>query len=111
MSTDALDQLAATSNMPAGGLIIAVDGPSGTGKSTVCRRLAQVAGARYLDTGAMYRVATLHVLRRGLLGDATPPITVDSLDQGTIDQIIAATAELPLEINEDPASTEVLLDG
>ncbi|SMC24904.1 cytidylate kinase [Desulfacinum hydrothermale DSM 13146] len=36
-------------------MVIAVDGPAGAGKSTVCRRLAQALGVAYLDTGAMYR--------------------------------------------------------
>jgi cytidylate kinase len=40
-------------------IIIAIDGPSGSGKSTVGRRLAERLGYRYLDTGAMYRVAAL----------------------------------------------------
>ncbi|HEX2297099.1 MAG TPA: (d)CMP kinase, partial [Pseudonocardiaceae bacterium] len=39
--------------------VVAVDGPSGTGKSTVARRLAAALCARYLDTGAMYRAAAL----------------------------------------------------
>ena len=97
----ALDQLARVKNIPEGGLIVAVDGPSGTGKSTVCRRLATAADAKYLDTGAMYRVATLHVLRQG----------IDPSEAASREAIIAATADLPLEINEDPTSTEVLLDG
>ena len=53
-------------NMPDGGLILAVDGPSGTGKSTTCRALAKLLSAKYVDTGAMYRVATLAVLRAGV---------------------------------------------
>ena len=86
------------SNTPDGGLIVAVDGPSGAGKSTVCRKIAQLFHARYLDTGAMYRVATLHVLRLGLdLADETA--------------IVAATQQLPLAINDDPQSTAILLDG
>lgn len=97
----ALDELARVKNIPEGGLIVAVDGPSGTGKSTVCRRLATAADAKYLDTGAMYRVATLHVLRQG----------IDPSEAASREAIIAATADLPLEINEDPTSTEVLLDG
>ncbi|RAV32584.1 bifunctional cytidylate kinase/GTPase Der [Corynebacterium heidelbergense] len=99
--TGSLDLLPAVANTPQGGFIIAVDGPSGTGKSTVCRRLAALAGAKYLDTGAMYRVATLHVLRQG----------IDPTDPESTEQIIAATQALPLDINEDPASTEVLLGG
>ena len=46
-------------------LVVAMDGPSGTGKSSVSRQLATRLRARYLDTGAMYRVATLRVLRLG----------------------------------------------
>ena len=46
--------------------VVALDGPSGTGKSTVARRLARRLGARYLDTGAMYRAATVAVLRAGV---------------------------------------------
>uniref|UniRef100_UPI003D8E0C26 (d)CMP kinase n=1 Tax=Gordonia sp. B7-2 TaxID=3420932 RepID=UPI003D8E0C26 len=42
--------------------VIAIDGPAGTGKSTVSKRLAEQVGAQYLDTGAMYRAATLAVL-------------------------------------------------
>jgi cytidylate kinase len=47
-------------------LTIAVDGPAGTGKSSVSRGLARALGARYLNTGAMYRIVTLAVLRAGL---------------------------------------------
>lgn len=46
--------------------VVAMDGPSGTGKSTVARRLAATLGAGYLDTGAMYRAVTLAVLRAGV---------------------------------------------
>ncbi|MEU5264500.1 (d)CMP kinase [Amycolatopsis sp. NPDC021455] len=45
--------------------MVALDGPSGTGKTTVARKLAQALGAGYLDTGAMYRMVTLAVLRAG----------------------------------------------
>lgn len=43
--------------------VIAIDGPAGTGKSTIARRVAQALNAGYLDTGAMYRIVTLAVLR------------------------------------------------
>ena len=49
-----------------GPVTIAVDGPAGTGKSSVSRGLARRLQARYLDTGAMYRIVTLAVLRSGL---------------------------------------------
>lgn len=100
-NTNPNNTLAIYENTAEGGFIVAVDGPSGTGKSTVCRRLAELANAKYLDTGAMYRVATLHVLRQGI-----DPAAAESTDA-----IIAATQSLPLEVNEDPRSTEVLLDG
>lgn len=86
------------SNTADGGLILAVDGPSGTGKSTTCRALAKRLGAKYVDTGAMYRVATLAVLRAGV-------------DPQDTDAVIAATADLPLTVSDDPDSTEVLLGG
>lgn len=86
------------SNMADGGLILAVDGPSGTGKSTMCRALAKKLDAKYVDTGAMYRVATLAVLRAG----------VDPVDT---DAVIEATADLPLEVSDDPDSTAVLFAG
>ncbi|HIX79919.1 MAG TPA: (d)CMP kinase, partial [Candidatus Corynebacterium faecipullorum] len=86
------------SNMPDQGLILAVDGPSGTGKSTTCRALAKQLEAKYVDTGAMYRVATLAVLRAGV-------------DPADTDAVIAATADLPLEVSDDPDSTQVIFDG
>jgi cytidylate kinase len=43
-------------------MIIAVDGPAGSGKSTVAKRVAARVGIQYLDTGAMYRAFTLYIL-------------------------------------------------
>lgn len=86
------------SNMPNGGLILTVDGPSGTGKSTTCRALAKRLDAKYVDTGAMYRVATLAVLRAGV-------------DPYNTQAVIDATADIPLEVSDDPDSTQVLLAG
>jgi CMP/dCMP kinase len=52
-------------------VIVAIDGPAGTGKSTVARALAERLGFRYLDTGAMYRALTWLAMQRSLdLGDA-----------------------------------------
>ncbi|AUM15067.1 (d)CMP kinase [Rhodococcus ruber] len=79
-------------------LVVAMDGPSGTGKSTVSKRLAQLLGAAYLDTGAMYRVATLHVLRAG--ADLSDPAA-----------IAAATASLPWSIGTDPEAEDIRLAG
>ncbi|MFI6368973.1 (d)CMP kinase [Nocardia sp. NPDC050630] len=79
-------------------LVVAMDGPSGTGKSSVSRRLATRLAASYLDTGAMYRVATLRVLRAG----------VELTDSAAIG---AAVKELPLTIGTDPSRELILLDG
>jgi len=47
-------------------LVIAIDGPAASGKSTTARKVAERLGYLYVDTGAMYRAVTLEVLRRGL---------------------------------------------
>jgi cytidylate kinase len=46
--------------------VIAIDGPAGSGKSTIARRLALRLGLEYLDTGAMYRAVTFAALRHGV---------------------------------------------
>lgn len=53
------------------GIVITIDGPAGAGKSTVARELARRLGFQYLNTGAMYRAATLAAIRQGRLDD--PP--------------------------------------
>lgn len=62
--------------------VIAIDGPAGTGKSTVSKLLADQVGAHYLDTGAMYRAATLAVLRAGVspADSAAAAAVVDAAD-------------------------------
>jgi len=56
--------------------VVAVDGPSGSGKSSVSKGVARVFGFEYLDTGAMYRAATWQVLHEGVdLGD---PVAIAS---------------------------------
>jgi CMP/dCMP kinase len=86
-------------NHPApSGTVVAVDGPAGTGKSSVSRGLARILHARYLDTGAMYRIATLAVLRAG----------VDPADQ---DAVRAAAATANLSVGHDPDADRSYLDG
>lgn len=79
--------------------VVAMDGPSGTGKSTVAKRLARETGAAYLDTGAMYRAATLAVLRAGLRGDSRE------------DEVVAAARKAHVEAGTDPDDPKILLDG
>ncbi len=78
--------------------VIALDGPSGTGKSTVARRLADKLGAGYLDTGAMYRAVTLAVLRSGVPTD----------DEAAV---LSVAEHVDLRVSTDPNAQEVLLGG
>ncbi len=55
-------------------IIIAIDGHSSCGKSTMAKQLAQKLGYIYIDSGAMYRVVTLVALRKGLIQDGKPNI-------------------------------------
>ncbi len=50
-------------------MIIAIDGPAGSGKSTVAREVAKILGFHYLDTGAMYRAVSWLALERGVALD------------------------------------------
>lgn len=76
-------------------IVIAIDGPAGTGKSSVSRGLARKLGARYLDTGSMYRIMTLAMLRAGV--DLTDP------------QAIAAAADVPVAVGDDPDVEQAFL--
>ncbi len=78
--------------------VVALDGPAGSGKSTVARRTAQALGWRFVDTGATYRAVTLQVLRAGV--DLQDPQAVAAA---------ARTAQVELDV--DPAGKGVLLGG
>jgi len=55
-------------------IIIAIDGHSSCGKSTMAKSLAQMLGYIYIDSGAMYRVVTLVALRKGLMSNGNPDV-------------------------------------
>jgi CMP/dCMP kinase len=74
--------------------VIAIDGPAGSGKSTVARRLADRLGLDYLDTGAMYRAVTFAALRRG----------IDPADAGPV-------ADLARVVDLDVTTDHVRVDG
>jgi len=81
--------------------VIAIDGPGGSGKSTVARHLAERLGLEYLDTGAMYRAVAFAALRRGIDPSDTEPVAhlVDGLelevsDAGVIVDGVDATIEI-----------------
>ena len=79
-------------------LTIAIDGPSGSGKSSVSRAVASRLGVGYLDTGAMYRALTWWCLER----------RIDLTDTGAVAD---AARALPLEIGTDPDAPTVSVGG
>lgn len=78
--------------------VVALDGPAGTGKSTVARRLAMALDARYLDTGSMYRAIALAVLRAGV-------------DPADADKVVAVAENAVLVVGTDPQRPGITLDG
>jgi cytidylate kinase len=78
--------------------VVALDGPSGTGKSTVAKRLARRWSAGYLDTGSMYRAVTLAVLSAGI-------------DPGDVPRATIAVGEARLRVGVDPSRPTIALDG
>jgi cytidylate kinase len=79
-------------------MIIAVDGPSGSGKSSTARGVAGRLGLRYLDTGATYRAVTWSALEHGIDLDDTAAVA-------------QRARELRLEVSTDPAHQFVIADG
>jgi CMP/dCMP kinase len=77
-------------------IIIAIDGPAGSGKSTVARRLAARLGYVYIDTGAMYRAVALWALRQGI-------DPADGYRMGPLAQAAAITFE--------PGTARIRLNG
>jgi len=79
-------------------VVVAIDGPAGSGKSTIARLLAQKLGLLYIDTGAMYRAATLKALRSG----------VDPTDGKALGEMLENTR---IELGETNGKQWVRLDG
>jgi cytidylate kinase len=92
--------------------VIAIDGPAGSGKSTVARRLAEHLGLDYLDTGAMYRAVTFAALRRGIDPEDTGPVAelarVVDLDV-TTDHVRVDGVDATIEIRGPEVSRAVSL--
>lgn len=80
------------------GVTIAIDGPAGSGKSSVSKMLARRLGIGYLDTGAMYRALTWYVLENG----------IDIDDE---DAVVAAADAMPLEMHPDPDAPQYFVGG
>jgi cytidylate kinase len=79
-------------------MVVAVDGPAGAGKSTICRLLAEILGFVYLDTGAMYRAIAWGLLRQGVSSEKDP-------------RIAGALAALPVVFDFDGSSLVMTYDG
>lgn len=78
-------------------IIVAIDGYSSCGKSTVAKQLAQYAGYTYVDTGAMYRAVGLAVSRAGVVGNEQ--------------QIIALLPQIQVSFIQTPSGQHVCLNG
>ena len=88
-------------------MIIAIDGPAGSGKSTVAKLVAQTLGFAYLDTGAMYRSVAWRALEERL--DLTDPLCEPSTLRI---RDIAAVEPITFGYTEgDPLPTQVFIDG
>lgn len=94
--------------------VVAIDGPSGTGKSTVARRLASALDARYLDTGAMYRAVTWAALDAGIDPDDTlsvtqicEKVTLDSVTDPVAPHISVDGRRLDVEVRSAPVTRAV----
>lgn len=79
-------------------LVVAIDGPSGSGKSSTARGVAEALDFAYLDTGAMYRAVTTEYLAR-------------NIDPADTDAIVAVTREAQLDISTDPTDQWIRING
>ena len=79
--------------------VLAIDGPSGSGKGTIARRVAQALGWHLLDSGALYRLVGLAAARRGI-------------DPGAAAELAVLARELDIRFEVDPEGSErIVLDG
>ncbi len=79
-------------------LVIAIDGPSGSGKSSTAKGVARTLGLAYLDTGAMYRAVTVAYLDSGV-------------DPSDTDRLIDVVVDADLQISTDPDDQWIRIDG
>tara|TARA_R110000822_G_scaffold59736_7_gene148828 strand:- start:17585 stop:18277 length:693 start_codon:yes stop_codon:yes gene_type:complete len=80
--------------------VITIDGPSGSGKGTICQLLATKLGFHYLDSGALYRLLALAAKRHGVALD-----NVESL------AVLAAHMDISFTMNKDGSPSKVVLEG
>ncbi|MFW9604261.1 MAG: (d)CMP kinase [Trichlorobacter sp.] len=78
--------------------VIAIDGPSGAGKGTVCQLLAEKLGWHLLDSGAIYRVLATAAMRQ-------------QIDLDDVDALVAQASRLDVKFKSTPLGVSVILDG
>lgn len=83
-------------------IIVAIDGYSSSGKSSMAKQLARAVGYRYIDSGAMYRAVTLYALENGMISAG-----------GTVDvaRLIAALPEIHIDFKTSPEGQRTMLNG
>lgn len=84
--------------------VVAIDGFSSCGKSTVAKALAKRLGLRYIDSGAMYRAVTLYLMRNGL------PLTADAIDKDVLASALDAI-HIDFKISAESGLSEIWLNG
>lgn len=77
---------------------IAIDGPSGAGKSTISKKVSELMGFVYIDTGAMYRAVGLKALKIG----------IDTKDEDALSSLLK---DVVLDIKHEQGSQHIYLDG
>lgn len=89
-------------------LVIAIDGPSASGKGTCGRYVAGRLGFRFVDTGAMYRVLTWHCMRRGI--DLNDPVAVLTAVRTWSAELVATETEVHLLVDGVLPAREIRSD-
>jgi len=86
-------------------IIIAIDGYSSSGKSTIAKATAKHLGYKYIDSGSMYRAITLFALRNNLIDKATSLVNEEELKK-QIDSI-----HINFTINKEKGRQEIFLNN
>lgn len=95
-------------------MVVAVDGPSGSGKSSISKKSAEQLGLSFLDTGAMYRALTWFCLKNKLVDEVQiqPKLIKEYFDlwisiDPTVEKVVVNNEEITREIREDLVTTNV----
>lgn len=83
-------------------IIVAIDGYSSSGKSTMAKRLARAVEYRYIDSGAMYRAVTLYAMENGMIGADGQP---------DVQRLVEALPDIHIDFNVTPAGQRTMLNG